>query len=263
MPNWVSNYISIVGSEEEVEPFVELISERPRLWPKDSNWTPMKDFSFHSFISGDSVDPDVYHEVNGSGPNGSTGDGPDNWYQWNTRNWDTKWDACSVSLEKMTLNGQEHIILSFETAWSYPAPVFGVMCEKFPNLRMLFEWEEEQGYGAKGENIAGEYVEMESWDIPNSHADYQRSGAGECVCEYTEDKRDWFDDCPGKNDQAKMWEVIVTSIYKVLAECEDDAITAVQSHESGFDLPNNTEVRAVLYNNKYQAIETEEENTNE
>lgn len=49
------------------------------------------------------------------------------WYDWNVKNWGTKWDASSVEL---TQKGKL-LIFEFETAWAPPVPVFEYIAEHF------------------------------------------------------------------------------------------------------------------------------------
>lgn len=49
------------------------------------------------------------------------------WYDWNIKNWGTKWDASSAEL---TQKGKV-LIFEFETAWSPPVPVFEYIAEHF------------------------------------------------------------------------------------------------------------------------------------
>ena len=43
-----------------------------------------------------------------------------NWYDWNTANWGTKWNASYCELNS---NQEGHMVLLFETAWALPVPI--------------------------------------------------------------------------------------------------------------------------------------------
>ncbi len=45
-----------------------------------------------------------------------------NWYEWNTRNWGTKWGAYDLHIEERE---PERLAFRFSTAWSVPEPVLG------------------------------------------------------------------------------------------------------------------------------------------
>lgn len=43
-----------------------------------------------------------------------------NWYDWNTANWGTKWNASYCELN---FNSEGNMVLFFETAWALPVPI--------------------------------------------------------------------------------------------------------------------------------------------
>lgn len=51
--------------------------------------------------------------------------GDKNWYDWNTKNWGTKWNAYDVRVGK-------YYRFIFQTAWAHPFPVIKALSEKFP-----------------------------------------------------------------------------------------------------------------------------------
>jgi hypothetical protein len=236
----VYNQINVTGEESDIAKFVEAIKHKPFL-SNEENWIEGKSFSFHSFVTED-ISYEEYHEVNGTGPNGSTGQGRNNWYNWNTRNWDTKWDACDVDLNI----DPKSIHLTFNTAWAPPEPVFQAICTMFPEININFWWEEEQGFGAKGYNEDGAYTVSSNWDIPDSHQDYIDKGDEEsCNCHQTDDEEDWFDDCPGKT--MANFVVTVSRTYEVFAYTNttlEEIKSHIESEESGYELPHNVTVKA-------------------
>lgn len=42
------------------------------------------------------------------------------WFDWCSEHWGTKWDACSVRIER---TDETHFILHFDTAWTVPRPI--------------------------------------------------------------------------------------------------------------------------------------------
>ena len=63
--------------------------------------------------------------------------GATTWYEWSIANWGTKWNVEEGSL----LN--EDNILTFDTAWSAPAPIIRKLSENFPSIEFLHEWSDE------------------------------------------------------------------------------------------------------------------------
>lgn len=60
---------------------------------------------------------------------------PDNWYNWNTKNWGTKWN--SYSCEKK--DGEYF----FETAWGGVPNLIGVIASEYPNVKIEYDYADE------------------------------------------------------------------------------------------------------------------------
>jgi hypothetical protein len=73
------------------------------------------------------------------------------WYDWNTKNWGTKWGAYDVV-------SVEPRVLRFETAWSAPHPVIKELAKKGGPL--LHEWADED----TGNNVG--YIRYNSHGEP-------------------------------------------------------------------------------------------------
>jgi hypothetical protein len=161
-----------------------------------------------------------------------TGNG---WYDWNIREWGTKWDAGSPNVEVHKGDyGNASAYITFETAWSVPEPVFRAMVEQHPTLDFDFECEEEQGWGVKFTSSDGDegersLIETESWDIPDSHADYvSRDREDSCSCAWSDDQEDWYDDCPRPEQD---FYVVVTKTYKVRTNTAENAWELAQDND--------------------------------
>lgn len=64
--------------------------------------------------------------------------GYDNWYDWNRKNWGTKWDCCELNADW----GKTFVSLFFLTAWSPPEPIYNIIVKKFPNLQIKWHYSE-------------------------------------------------------------------------------------------------------------------------
>lgn len=53
------------------------------------------------------------------------------WYQWNTACWGTKWNAYAYEFSS---RADGRLVFEFETAWSFPAPIFEKLRERYPQL---------------------------------------------------------------------------------------------------------------------------------
>ena len=84
--------------------------------------------------------------------------GYDNWYDWCCNNWGTKWGCFDFEIEDAQL--------TFTTAWSpMQYTIIELMSQDFPN--MLWNYEEEQGWGAEISIEEGEFVDVVQYDTPN------------------------------------------------------------------------------------------------
>lgn len=248
MPNWVRNQIDIFGTIDKVKEFQDHIAIKPEFYSEGEG---EHGFSFHSFITPQDMTVDEYKgTVSVTGPTGAVvGTSGGNWYDWNIANWNTKWDACDVNIAISNTTMSEAMSISFDTAWSPPEPVFLAMVEQYPDLTFEVWWEEEQGFGGRYVGKNGILECTESWDIPESHADYESQNK-DCVCSYESDEVYWFEDCPGKQKNSYVVEVVTK--YYVIARNDDDAIEAAKASESGYDLPDGAEVTNVEYAEEYR-----------
>lgn len=154
------------------------------------------------------------------------------WYDWNIREWGTKWDAGDVDLTDSTENKSPDLYYTFQTAWSIPEPVFRAMVEQHPELNFDFSSEEEQGWGASFESASTDegktLVLTSEWDIPACHADYvERDREDSCVCGWDEDEENWFSDCPR---QEQDFYVVVTKTYRVRTHTAENAWELAQDN---------------------------------
>jgi hypothetical protein len=63
----------------------------------------------------------------------TSGKTDDRWYDWNIKNWGTKWGSFNGSMEFDKKYGDE-VSYKFDTAWSPPAPILEALREKFPDV---------------------------------------------------------------------------------------------------------------------------------
>lgn len=197
MPNWVTNRVTVtdpkVNKIEELENFEskslqEFFDKITAEHPLANNIAG--ELSFHNLIE---PDPSLWVDY----------DSTSIWYDWNIRNWGTKWDAKEAVIEIHT-DGHEGFDLNFDTAWSPPEPIIEEFIEYCRKNSLVLEWwyEEEQGWGGEIIVALDGDVDITHWDIPSSHADYEEKD-GECICEWDDDPNDWFEDCPNKAEKVK------------------------------------------------------------
>jgi hypothetical protein len=186
MPNHVFNKVAVTGKPEAIKAFKEKAQKGER------------EFSYWNFVTPpqEALDSGEYWATHGFIAGEPSGKTPNNWYNFNNREWGTKWDTYDLHVE----SAPKSFFATFSSAWSPPTQVFEAIVEQHPDLDFDFYWEEEQGWGGEAIGSGGYYSLTNEWDIPNSHADYVDLGKEEsCYCAL-EDDEFTFDDCPKNND---------------------------------------------------------------
>jgi hypothetical protein len=207
MPNWVYNRLSIEA--QDVTPIAEQVArpyeKRVRTFVQGEGYIEKTEavnapFSFWNIIkpSDDILEEYYAIEADPTKDNGWFGKSdPTNlsqhWYDWNLRNWGTKWDVYHSAEPFHEDNGL--VCYTFETAWSPPEEAIAKLSEQYPDATLILEYEEEQGWGGRIRLEAGKITVEDTWDIPDSHQDYLDRD-NECICQWETDSQWWYDDCP-------------------------------------------------------------------
>jgi hypothetical protein len=183
MPNWVYNGLTVEGSPDSVKkmmdqlnsPFVRVHDQwnvATQQMEKQQVTYPNPVFAFWNIIK--PTDMEAY-----DGPQPKTDNlaealtfSSDHWYDWNVRNWGTKWDVAVSSLEtnpdtymEDTVNGENHVVYyNFETAWSRPMGALTKLSEQYPDLLFTLSYEEETGWGGELELLRGKVISESQYD---------------------------------------------------------------------------------------------------
>jgi len=184
MPNWCYNSLTIEGSKELIAD-VKRILNRPFTQTHDSwNATTGKMqysdtvysnpvFAFHNIFNHrqDGVPDEEYlkqsdHttpileaiEFKGN-----------NWYDWNVRNWGTKWEVGVPDEEEypeteLTDESETFLAYRFNTAWSPPTEAIVKLSAQYPDLEIELSYQEETGWGGCMQFEAGNVSELESYE---------------------------------------------------------------------------------------------------
>jgi hypothetical protein len=117
----------------------------------------------------------------------------DHWYDWNVRNWGTKWDVAVSSLEtnpdtymEDTVNGENYVVYyNFETAWSRPMGALTKLSEQYPDLLFTLSYEEETGWGGECELLRGKVISESQYDnmcrnCDGTYLDNEITGCDDC-----------------------------------------------------------------------------------
>ena len=184
MPNWCFNYLTVEGPQSEITrlkaqvgaPFTKKHEnynmETGKMETKEYTYSnPI--FAFHNIYNHrqDNVSDEVYESQNDySQPKEKllAFEG-NNWYDWNVRNWGTKWDVGVSDNEKypdtsLDMEASDTLGYRFNTAWSPPIEAITKLSAQYPNLEMNLSFEEEQGWGGEVEFLNGNATEIESYE---------------------------------------------------------------------------------------------------
>jgi hypothetical protein len=187
MPNWVYNGLTIEGNPEQVKslivqmnkPFVQSIEPLGDLsfGIKQRKYVnPI--FAFHNIYShlDHGVPNEVYHGQPPRKEDSSFADWmkfeTNDWYNFNNREWGTKWDVAVAEDDKYSNtsiqeaeNGENYVVYyNFETAWSRPVPAIQKLSSQYPTLLFTLSYEEETGWGGEMEFLRGEIISESEYD---------------------------------------------------------------------------------------------------
>lgn len=187
MPNWCYNYLSVDGPADEVaklktklsQPFTKMHDQwNPATHQMELVETAYSNpvFAFHNIYN--HIEDGVSEEEYMKQPDHKLGepirfDG-NHWYDWNVRNWGTKWDVGIHDKDEypeteITDESNTSIAYRFNTAWSPPMPAIEKLVEQYPKLNFNLSYEEETGWG--GEVSWEEGILIESTEYENKCRD--------------------------------------------------------------------------------------------
>ena len=137
MPNWCNNNIQIIGPKAKVDKLIEGAKKNQFL----DTLRPMPKALRNTESTSD-------EEVMKKQP---WVDGHNNWYDWRTSNWGTKWDidAYDGSIQKKEEllgkdNGKAELSFGFDSAWAPPLTAMADYLEKNDDVSMKL-WYYEPG----------------------------------------------------------------------------------------------------------------------
>jgi hypothetical protein len=180
MPNWVYNGLTIEGNPEQVDklveqmntPFVDSIKPNGDLAYSISQRKYVNPiFSFRNIVA--PTDLDAYHSQPTFPEKFDMNFVGNDWYNFNNREWGTKWDVAvseddkypDTYMEGPVANGENSVVYyNFETAWSRPLPALQKLSAQYPNLLFTLSYQEETGWGGEMEFLRGEVISESEYD---------------------------------------------------------------------------------------------------
>lgn len=180
MPNWVYNGLTIEGNAESVtklveqmnKPFVDSIKPNGDLAYSISQRKYVNPiFSFRNIIA--PTDMEAYHSQPVFPEQFSLAFEGNDWYNFNNREWGTKWDVAVAEgdeyaetyMEGPVANGDNSVVYyNFNTAWSRPLPAIQKLSAQYPTLLFTLSYQEETGWGGEMEFLRGEIISESEYD---------------------------------------------------------------------------------------------------
>lgn len=180
MPNWCYNSLMIEGSAEQIanikaqlnKPFTRQHDQ----WNPETGKMELKDYTYSNpvFAFWNIIAPTDLESYNKQADHTQALSEAlmfkgDNWYDWNVRNWGTKWDVAvsdddNYPETEIVEEWSDRLIYRFNTAWSPPVEAIRELSSQYPELEFDLEYEEETGWGGNITFLAGESSEIESYD---------------------------------------------------------------------------------------------------
>ena len=144
MPNWVATTLSVTGSKEEVQRFVDGVKDSKIL---QSYVTCAEEL--YATVAG-FVGDDKAEEHRKQQESNIAKYGYKDWWDWQYDNWGTKWGDCDTHLEKPVemSNGSWEVQGHFSTPWGPADAGFLKVSSMFPTLLFTFDYDEEAGFFA-------------------------------------------------------------------------------------------------------------------
>lgn len=201
MPNWVFNGLTIEGNKDQVTklieqmntPFVGYVEPNGDLaYSVSSRKYPNPIFAFRNIIA--PTDIDAYLKQPEFDPAQPMFSG-DDWYNWNNREWGTKWDVANAEGSENTYmeewdNGENKVVYyNFDTAWSAPFAAIAKLSAQYPNLLMTLSYKEESGWGGEVEYLRGREISHNQYDNRCEACEFEYSD------EEASEKMDECEDC--------------------------------------------------------------------
>jgi|694.fasta_scaffold01503_57 hypothetical protein len=181
MPNWVYNSLAIEAIEADPSQITKLVSQvnqpfqrQHDQWNSDTHQMELLDveysnpvFAFWNIVK--PTDLETYALQKDPNHDDSIIDFQgNNWYDWNVRNWGTKWDVAVHDKEQYPETTMEHgdksVIYSFNTAWSPPIPAVLALSEQYPDLVFHLFYQEETGWGGDMQIMGGATIREQHYE---------------------------------------------------------------------------------------------------
>lgn len=180
MPNWCYNSLTIDGSAEDIsaiktqlnQPFTRQhdqwnpatqqmeLSDTTYTNPVFAFWNIVAPTNLEAYNKQSDHSLPMAEQLQFKG---------ENWYDFNVRNWGTKWDV-GVSNDdeypetELMEETDTSLAYRFNTAWSPPLPAIETLSSQYPNVEFNLSYEEETGWGGEHLFVDGNDNEIETYN---------------------------------------------------------------------------------------------------
>jgi len=199
MPNWVSNYTVIKGEDKIIDEIAEKFEESGF-----EAWFPTPEELLDRESPNDK-DPEEMKKKYGA---------PD-WYEWNNKNWGTKWNATD---RHVLCQDTKENTLSYNTAWAPPIEFWVKLSQQYPDIEIYMEFIDEN-YCFVGDAVIKDGVILELNEYENIN-----------------DQIDWLTEKFGIEDARDAFEWALDDIYEKIGK---------ELGEKMFELPLETQIKII------------------
>ena len=199
MPNHVQNILTIVGHKNHVEPMMKHLEDETSKFsfskiipmPEELKGTRapaliVTEAEYKKIQYGKhfSEEPNPMFTTKGAITKKIQKDwlnrfGADNWYDWTTSHWGTKWGAYDVRIEETEelpdREGFIKVVVYFQTAWSSGAHVLFQLAHEYPTIEFYLKYADEDC----GSNT-GKIWWQDGMVLSSEYPDYSMENYFEC-----------------------------------------------------------------------------------
>jgi hypothetical protein len=167
MPNWVFNHLKVEGNQLDIlrvkkqlntpytqtyKDYVTKDGKVVEIYKEATHDNPV--FAFWNIIKPEDMNAYLHEESTGIPKEGEEWFQSNNWYDWNVRNWGTKWDVAVQNGEEypetqILDEGELFINYKFDTAWSPPLPAIEKLSKQHSRVVFTLDYEEETSWGGE------------------------------------------------------------------------------------------------------------------
>ena len=142
MPNWVSTTLSVKGSKEEVQRFIDGVTHSKIL----QSYVPCPEElqnTVAGYLGGDKEEEHRKQQESNIAKYGHK-----DWYDWAYDEWGSKWGDCDTDIQPVSEDsfGVWEVLIQYQTAWSCADTGFLKVSQMFPSLYFTFDYDEEAGF---------------------------------------------------------------------------------------------------------------------